>query len=527
MLRNRWIKALAFVACLLPLIWLGWRALQEDLTANPIEFITHFTGDWTIRFILLTLAVSPLRKLFGLPDLLRFRRFLGLFAFFYGSLHFLTWFWLDKYFDFHEIIDDVVKRRFITVGFLGLLAMLPLAITSTKGWIRRLGPVRWQRLHRLVYVTAAAGVVHYYWLVKSDVRWPLFYGGVVGLLLATRLPGLRKAADRKARSLQASDIIRQTSDAVTLRFPLSAGAPLGAKPGQFFTFDWVVNAKKTPRSYSISSSPLQKEYVEITVKQQGVVSTFLNREAHPGLKVTAHGPFGQFCFDETRHKRIVLLAGGSGITPIMSMLRYIKEVVPETEVHLLYAVRGESDVIFGEDLAGLKPHLPNFRYDLIVSRPGPDWKGFRGHLSRSTLEEVLGNAVGRTFFLCGPAGFMSSVKEILSALGVPVSQILEERFTVGTPSSTADPNIPCSVEFVRSGGTFECSSADSLLAVAESHGIDIPYSCRVGQCGTCATRVLEGDVEMEVEDGLEPARKAQGYRLLCVGRARGLVRLDA
>ena len=122
---------------------------------------------------------------------------------------------------------------------------------------------------------------------------------------------------------------------------------------------------------------------------------------------------------------------------------------------------------------------------------------------------------------------MLSMKEVLSALGVPVSQIIEERFTVGTPSSAADPNVRCSVEFAQSGGTFECSSSDSLLAVAESHGIEIPYSCRVGQCGTCATRVLEGDVEMEVEDGLEPAQKAQGYRLLCVGRARGLVRLDA
>jgi ferredoxin-NADP reductase/DMSO/TMAO reductase YedYZ heme-binding membrane subunit len=527
MLRNRWIKALAFAACLMPLIWLGWRALQENLTANPIEFITHFTGDWTIRFIVLTLAISPLRRLFGLPDLLRFRRMLGLFAFFYGSLHFLTWFWLDKYFDFREIVDDVVKRRFITVGFLGLLLMLPLAITSTKGWVRRLGPVPWQRLHRLVYVTAAAGVVHYYWLVKSDIRWPLFYGVVVGLLLAARLLRRRKAPDTRARSLQISSIVRQTGDTVTLRFPLSVGMPLGAKPGQFLTFDWVVNGKKVPRSYSVSSSPRRNDYVEVTVKQQGVVSTFLNREAQPGLNVTAHGPFGQFCFDETRHKRIVLLAGGSGITPIMSMLRYIEEVAPETQVNLFYGVRGESDVIFGEDLANLQKRLPAFRYILIASRPGPDWTGLHGYLSRSTLEDVLENIDGRTFFLCGPPPFMQSMKEILSALGVPAAQTIEERFTIGTPSSMADPNLRCSVEFAQSGGTFDCSSSDSLLDVAESHGIEIPYSCRVGQCGTCATRVLEGEVEMEIEDGLESARKAQGYRLLCVGRARGLVRLDA
>ena len=301
-----------------------------------------------------------------LPDLIRFRRMLGLFAFFYGCLHFMTCFWLDKYFDFREIVDDVVKRRFITVGFLGLLLMLPPAITSTKGWVRRLGPAGWRRLHRLVYITAVAGVVHYYWLVKSDLRWPLFYGAASGLLLAARLLG-RKAPDTKARSLQISSIVRQTGDTVTLRFPLLTGMPLRAEPGQFLTFDWVVNGKKVPRSYSVSSSPRQNNHVEVTVKQQGVVSTYLNREAQPGLKVTAHGPFGQFCFDQTRHKRIVLLAGGSGITPIMSMLRYIAEVVPETQVNLFYGVRGGNDVIFGEDLARLQSRLTNFRYDLIAS----------------------------------------------------------------------------------------------------------------------------------------------------------------
>src|ERR1700732_2386709 len=126
MLRNRRAKALLFVLCLAPLCWLSWQAWRGNLTANPIEFITHFTGEWTFRFIVFTLAVTPLRRLFRQPDLTRFRRMLGLYAFFYGSLHFLTWLWLDKYFDLHDIAQDVVKRKFITVGFLGLLLMLPL-----------------------------------------------------------------------------------------------------------------------------------------------------------------------------------------------------------------------------------------------------------------------------------------------------------------------------------------------------------------------------------------------------------------
>jgi sulfoxide reductase heme-binding subunit YedZ len=181
------IKAPVFVLCLCPLFLLGWRALHNGLGANPIEYITHFTGDWTLQFLVITLAITPLRKLLHLPDLIRFRRMLGLFAFFYGSLHFLTYIWLDKFFDLSEIGKDVVKRPFITAGFLGFVLLVPLAITSTRGWIRRLGGARWQMLHRLVYVSAVAGVVHYYWLVKSDVRWPLAYAAAVGVLLLYRI----------------------------------------------------------------------------------------------------------------------------------------------------------------------------------------------------------------------------------------------------------------------------------------------------------------------------------------------------
>jgi sulfoxide reductase heme-binding subunit YedZ len=186
MLRQRWLKVLVFVLCLAPVAYLGWRYWQNDLTANPIEYITHFTGDWTIRFLILTLLVTPLRKLLKLPDLIRFRRMLGLFAFFYVSLHFLTYLVIDKFFDFHEIWGDVAKRRYITVGFTGFVLLIPLAVTSTAGWIRRLGGRRWQSLHRLIYFSAVAGVVHYYWLVKSDIRGPVFDGSVVAILLAVR-----------------------------------------------------------------------------------------------------------------------------------------------------------------------------------------------------------------------------------------------------------------------------------------------------------------------------------------------------
>ena len=187
LLSNKWTKVVVFLLCLGPLAVVVWRTLHGEATANPIEFITHATGDWTLRFLCMTLAISPFRKLLRLPELIRFRRLLGLFAFFYACLHFTTYIGLDKFFDLGEMWKDVAKRRFITVGLLAFVLLIPLAITSTTGWIRRLGGRRWQMLHRAIYISAAAGVIHYYWLVKSAVIRPLAYAALVGLLLAWRL----------------------------------------------------------------------------------------------------------------------------------------------------------------------------------------------------------------------------------------------------------------------------------------------------------------------------------------------------
>ncbi len=182
----RWIKVGMFITCLIPLGVLGWDAYRQNLGANPIEKITHTTGDWTLSLLLLTLSVTPLRKLLGIPALIKFRRMLGLFAFFYACLHFTTYIWLDKFFNLHEMLADVAKRKFITLGFTAFVLLIPLAATSTTGWIRRLGGKRWQALHRLIYVSAIAGVIHYLWLVKADIRKPLEYGAVLAVLLGYR-----------------------------------------------------------------------------------------------------------------------------------------------------------------------------------------------------------------------------------------------------------------------------------------------------------------------------------------------------
>jgi sulfoxide reductase heme-binding subunit YedZ len=179
-------KPVAFLALLSPAIWIAWAVLTNNAGANPVEYLTHGTGDWALRILLLTLAMTPLRMLTKSPLPIRFRRMLGLFAFFYGVLHFTVYLWLDKVFDIHEIWADIYKRPFITAGFTALVLMLPLALTSTKGMIRRLGGKRWQFLHRFIYVSAAAAVVHYWWLVKSDIRLPLLYAVILVILLSFR-----------------------------------------------------------------------------------------------------------------------------------------------------------------------------------------------------------------------------------------------------------------------------------------------------------------------------------------------------
>jgi sulfoxide reductase heme-binding subunit YedZ len=165
---------------------LAWRTLTGNLGANPVEAITHATGDWTLRFLLITLAITPLRRLSGWNRVIGFRRMLGLFAFFYGTLHLLTYLWLDKFFVWADILHDLPKRPFITIGFSAFVLMVPLALTSTAASIRRLGGRRWRALHRLIYVTALFGVVHYWWLVKADITRPATYACILALLFLAR-----------------------------------------------------------------------------------------------------------------------------------------------------------------------------------------------------------------------------------------------------------------------------------------------------------------------------------------------------
>lgn len=339
-----------------------------------------------------------------------------------------------------------------------------------------------------------------------------------------------KLAAKKSLILLLSRIQAQTHNAKTLRFILPQGNGFHPRPGQFLTFNWIVDGKALARSYSISSSPLQKGYVEITAKQNesGCVSAFLNRSARVGLTVEAHGPSGQFCFDERQHGKIALIAGGSGITPMMAMLRYIDDLGLTTDVTLLYFVKTRHDIIFATELAQLRASIRNFRYVVVASTPDAEWQGPTGHLSGDLLESTVGALYSTSFFLCGPRGLMESARNLLRELGVPNDKILQESFggkpEPSLPSSTNNPT--GTLDFARSHKRCPILEGRTLLEVAESNDVFIPSSCRQGQCGTCAVRLLKGAVQMDTEEGLSADLKQRGYVLTCVGRGQGSVSLD-
>lgn len=188
-----WAKRILFALALLPLLRLVWLGMHDGLTANPIEFITRATGDWTLYFLCFTLAITPLRRLTGQNSLLRLRRMLGLFTFFYASLHFLTFLWFDHFFDLTEMVRDVLKRPFIAMGFSAFVLLIPLAVTSNDRMVRKLGR-RWMVLHRLIYVIAILAILHFWWMRagKHNFAEPLIMGVVVAVLLALRLIGARR-----------------------------------------------------------------------------------------------------------------------------------------------------------------------------------------------------------------------------------------------------------------------------------------------------------------------------------------------
>ena len=335
---------------------------------------------------------------------------------------------------------------------------------------------------------------------------------------------------RGALTLTLARIDSQTQDAKTLRFLLSRGEQIAARPGQFLTFEWNIDGKLVTRSYSICSSPLQTGYVEITPKrvENGCVSQFLNDRATIGLTVKARGPYGKFCFDEAKHQQIVLIAGGSGITPMIAMLRYIEDLCIRVETTLIYCVRTEQEVFFKDEFATLQRRLNSFRYVLVLSQPDPQWKGWKGRLRDEILEGEVNNPSESTFFLCGPPAFMEGTRTLLRNMAVDPARILQESFggAVASEHQSTSTGGPLNVLFSRSAVAYKVSPEENLLESSERNGVLIPSGCRQGVCGTCATRLLSGRVQMETEEALNEEMRSQGYILPCVSRLLTDITLD-
>lgn len=332
--------------------------------------------------------------------------------------------------------------------------------------------------------------------------------------------------------LQLVQIARQTPDSKTLRFAVGGEGRLDALPGQYLSFSFLFDGRRETRCYSISSSPVRSGYIEITPKRvaTGCVSVYLNDRLSIGTTVEATGPFGQF-FLTRSDKKVVLVAAGSGMTPMMAMLRYIDDLCLDTQAILLYCVRTRADIMFRQELEHLSKRLKHFRYDVLLSQPDPDWDGARGHINREFISKNVSELADSVFFLCGPPPFMEVVKPLLTDLGVATEQIRQEAFggarAEPRPTTSATSETRFIVEFVSSGKTAAVLEEQSLLEAATAAGVAIPSSCRQGQCGTCKTRLLSGDVRMTSEVGLDPESKARGFVLTCVGHANGNTKLDA
>jgi ferredoxin-NADP reductase len=356
---------------------------------------------------------------------------------------------------------------------------------------------------------------------KSDMR----------LASLTEPAGVPSRNGRESLTLTLARIEAQTHDAKTLRFLLPRGQQIRARPGQFLTFEWIIDGKPVTRSYSICSSPMQAGYIEITPKrvENGYVSQFLNDRANVGLTVKARGPYGKFHFEESEHQRIALIAGGSGITPMIAMLRYIDDLCISVSATLIYCVRTQQDVFFRNEFAALQARLSNFRYVLVLSRPSSDWTGWKGHLRDEILQRELEKPLESTFFLCGPPSFMELGRTLLKDMAIEPSRVLQESFggaVAGAKQST--PGVGrLRVTFSQSAVVFNTSPDETLLESAEKNGVLIPSGCRQGCCGTCATKLLSGDIQMEREEALNDELRSQGFILPCVSRPLSDVTLEA
>ena len=564
----RLLKQLVLVNGAVPLALLAWDAGHGQLGVNGVNYAIHTTGILGLIFLVLSLLVTPINRLTGWSVLVAARRRLGVYAFVYLALHFTIFFAFDRAGSVQSTVHEILTRRYLQIGTVGLLILLLLALTSTDGMVSWLGARRWKRLHRLTYVACAAGALHYILLVKSDVRQPLAFAAAISGLLGYRLVrhycDLRAAASRNvgvqsaaapkrgfwSGELLVSRIFDETPDVRTFRLTVIDGGrlPFDFQPGQYLNVTLSIDGKRLHRSYTIASSPTRADACEITVKRtpSGYASHHLHDAVREGSRLRISAPAGRFVFTGAEAKQVILLAGGVGITPLMSMVRYLTDRCWDGRIYLVLSAKRKSDVIFQEELDYLRRRFPNLNVVVTLSQEAEtsDWTGARGHITANLLTRKIPCLAEGPVYLCGPSAMMAAMRELLAELGVAESQVRTEAF-VSPPSyaaldarpagalglETGASTTPASglvrIQFAASRKSVEVLAERTVLEAAEEAGVAIPFECRSGICGHCKTRLLGGQVAMETQDALTASDRANALILACQARAVDNITVEA
>ncbi len=569
---TRFARFTVLLNCAVPVTLLAWDAWNGQLGANPVNSAIRTTGLLALIFLLLTLLITPVSRIARWSWLGQFRRMLGLCAFFHAVLHFLIFFGFDRAASASSTLSEIIKRPYLMVGTLGLVLLVPLAATSTDAMIRRLGGKRWKALHRLAYVVAVAGVVHYYMLVKADVAQPIAFAVALAILLGYRLaahywqlrsayntlrsaPAISRATTDTAPAvrrkqwsgqLTVARVFDETPEVRTFRLVPQDGAPLPFDflPGQYLNLSLMVDGKRVNRSYTIASPPSRVGYCELTVKREerGVASRHLHDTVRAGSLLDVSAPAGRFTFKGTESESIVMIGGGVGITPLMAKIRYLTDRGWPGEIHLVYAVKTEGDIIFRDELDYLRRRFGNLKVTVTLTRDiVTSWPGERGRISPELLNRVVPRISGRRVHICGPGPMIDWVVQTLHDLGVPDEQIRIESFApAGRPGGIPPEPVPdegpstdlkalerqtepastaaagaASVTFARAGKSKQVSARETVLEASEDLSVGIAYDCRAGICGQCKTKLLAGHVVMEVEDALDPVDRLNNVILSC------------
>jgi ferredoxin-NADP reductase/DMSO/TMAO reductase YedYZ heme-binding membrane subunit len=563
------LRRFAAATAVVPLVMLGWDACRDRLGPNGIGFALHTTGLVGLLLLLVSLAVTPLRRLTGWNTLIALRRPLGLYACLYLCVHFAVFYGFDRASSIRDTLHEVLMRRYLQIGALGLGLMLLLAATSVSTVVTRLGPRRWKRLHRLVYLAAVLGSVHYCLSVKADLRQPLVLAGVLAGLLAVRVTGLAKDGRTKsarrgtpavpARSprpwtgaLQVVKIIQETPDVRTFRLAPEVGdeLPFTHRPGQYLNLALTIDGIRVNRSYTIASSPARTSFCELTVKRKsdGHASIYLHDVLREGATLQVSAPLGRFVFAGGEASKVLLVAGGVGVTPVMAMLRYLTDSSWPGQIYFLFSVRQRRDIVFSKEIDSLQRRFPNLHVSVTLSDERDSaWVGERGRITSEMLQRFVPDVRQFPVYLCGPAPMMAGTRGILRDLGVAERQIQVEAFTpvapaVAMPRAAGDNTVPHeevaqsrdlaggsvpTIHFKRSGTTADLPGGSTILEAAEQAGVDLLFECRAGICGQCKTRLLAGQVTMDVEDALSAEEKSNGFILACQARSVRDVAVDA